>query len=100
MKLCPLNSQRDRVLFTDFKSSNLLQSIVDSRKPGGDDGASDGSGEGMKVLPASFLEESYSDSEIITMTTIDQEQYTCVLPDLTGEAAPKVHFRNSVFFRN
>ena len=44
----------------------------------------------MKVLPASFLEESYSASETITMTTIDKEKYTCVLPDLTGEAAPTV----------
>ena len=52
------------------------------------------------MLPASFLEESYSDSEIITITTVDQEQYTCVLPDLTGESAPKVHFRNPVFFHN
>lgn len=100
MKPCPLNSQQDRVLFVGFISSNLLQSIVESRKPGGDDGASDGSGEGVEVLPASFLEESYSASETITMTTIDQEQYTCVLPDLTGEAAPKVRFRNSYLFRN
>jgi hypothetical protein len=77
-------------LFRRFISSNLLQSIVESRKPGGGDGTSDGTGEGVKVLPASFLEESYSASETIAMTTIDQEQYTCVLPDLTGEAAPKV----------
>ena len=51
----------------------------------------DDSGEdGSKVLPANLLGESYAASEIITMTTVDQEQYTCILPDLTGEATPKV----------
>ena len=66
-----------------------MQSIVESRKARGGDQTGD-DGDGAKVLPASFLEESYSASETITMTTIDQEQYTCVLPDLTGEAAPRV----------
>ena len=58
-------------------------------------GTSDKAGEleTLKVLPAQILGESYSASEAVTMTTIDQEQYTCVLPDLSGEATTKVsHF--------
>lgn len=71
-------------------SCNLFQSIIESRKLVDGDQNSDEDGDGVEVQPASFLEESYSASETITVTTIDQEQYTCVLPDLTGEAASRV----------
>ena len=72
----------------------FFQSVVESRRAG-DDEASDDS-ETIMVLPASLLEESYSASETITMTTIDQERYTCVLPDVTGDADPKVSRKTKV----
>lgn len=76
--------------YLDIKQSFLFQSVVGPGRKAEDDQSSDEGGDGVKVLPASFLEESYSASETITMTTIDKEKYTCVLPDLTGEAAPTV----------
>ena len=43
-----------------------------------------------KVLPDQLLSESYSASETVTMTTVDNEQYTCLLPDLSGERTHRV----------
>ena len=85
-----LNNAKIRLKRVSFVSCNLFQSIIESRKLVDGDQNSDEDGDGVEVQPASFLEESYSASETITVTTIDQEQYTCVLPDLTGEAASRV----------
>ena len=57
---------------------------------GGKDGGESPEVGVVKVLPSTLVSESYSASETVTMTTVDHEKYTCLLPDLSGEWSSKV----------
>ena len=79
-------------LYECYSPTMFLQSNMDSE---GD--ARDSEVGVAKVLPSTLVSESYSASEMVTMTTVNDEQYTCLLPDLSGESSSKVSYVHVTF---
>ena len=72
-------------MYEYYTPTMFLQSNMD-----GEGNARDSEVGVAKVLPSTLVSESYSASETVTMTTVDDERYTCLLPDLSGESSSKV----------